>query len=451
MRMGWLLGIGLTLALMGCGANSDDANAYGENAGSGGSTQDSGTPSDGSTAGTGGSFDANVPLDGSGDFDTHPPQDGDTCSAQSHEAEPYPLDMYVLMDQSGSMTSEIGLSGKTKWEAAVEAFTSFLNNTPQQGLSMGIQFFPLPITPWSQMATCDPNAPDCGNDTCVTVDTGSFCHGGCTTNADCSTGSECRGGSPGFCSNDSCDGNAYATPEVEIGALPGVNASLITALQAHGPTTMTPTGPAIGGALVHAREWANANPEHTVIVILATDGMPTVCPAADSEAQLVNTVKGIAADGVNGTPSIKTFVIGVEMAANFMAINNLNAIAASGGTTKAFVVNPNQDMTAQFAAALEAIRGAAMECEFKIPVTSALDYGEVNVVYTAVNGTEHTVYYVNDPSQCDPVNGGWFYDTDPAQTPPTKIILCPQSCDFMQQYGGKIDIEIGCKTITAPK
>ncbi len=155
---------------------------------------------------------------------------------------------------------------------------------------------------------------------------------------------------------------------------------------------------------------------------------------------------------MSGTPSIKTFVIGVEMAMNIMAINNLHGMAAAGGTDKAFIVNPNQDMTSEFAKALELIRGAAMECEFKIPTSGAmLDYDKVNVVYTAVNNTQHTVYYVGDMSQCDPVNGGWFYDTDPVQTKPTKILLCPQSCAFMQQHGGKIDIEIGCKTITPPK
>lgn len=435
-----------------CSASSDPEPYSG--GGAGGSSGSGGTSSDASPGGSGGSgggFDATIPIDpDSGDLDGWVQPDGDTCSAQTVAAEPYPLDMYVMLDQSGSMDGDIGISGKSKWTALVDAFTAFLNNTTQQGLSMGMQFFPLPIKPWDQMTDCDPNAPNCGDGLCVTVDIGPLCHDSCA--GGCAPESECRGSDPGFCSNDRCDVAAYATPEVPIAEIPGVNASLLAALNGHGPLTMTPTGPALQGAIQHAKEWAIAHPQRKTIVILATDGMPTVCPASDSEAERVNAVKQTAQAGVAGTPSIKTFVIGVEMAMNFVNINNLHGMAAAGGTNQAFIVNPNQDMSAQFAAALEAIRGAAMQCEFKIPTTGAmLDYDQVNVVYTAVNNTEHTVYYVGDISQCDPINGGWFYDTDPKQTKPTKILLCPQSCDFMQQHGGKIDIEIGCKTMTPPK
>ena len=79
-----------------------------------------------------------------------------------------------------------------------------------------------------------------------------------------------------------------------------------------------------------------------------------------------------------------------------------------------------------------------------------LDFGEVNVVYTATNGTEYLVYYVANPSQCTD-DGGWFYDVDPAVGTPTRILLCPQSCQFVQDFSGKIDIEIGCVTRTPPK
>jgi len=58
---------------------------------------------------------------------------------------------------------------------------------------------------------------------------------------------------------------------------------------------------------------------------------------------------------------------------------------------------------------------------------------------------------VENAGQCHPTNGGWYYDQDPAAGgTPEKILLCPQSCDFIHAHGGKIDIVIGCKTLKPP-
>ena len=215
---------------------------------------------------------------------------------------------------------------------------------------------------------------------------------------------------------------------------------------------MTPTVPALQGAIDHARAWAQNHKDHKVIVVLATDGTPSVCSASKKSTELVQDVKKVAQAGVAGTPSIKTFVIGVLNPADIVAKNSLNQMAQAGGTGQALIVDPNQDMTAAFEQALLTIRGAAMQCEFKIPNDPNLDFDQVNVVYHAVNGDKATVYYVGDPSKCDPKLGGWYYDTpDPDKQTPTKIILCDNSCQFMQKVGGRIDIEIGCETITGPK
>ena len=41
-------------------------------------------------------------------------------------------------------------------------------------------------------------------------------------------------------------------------------------------------------------------------------------------------------------------------------------------------------------------------------------------------------FAVNGPGSCDPVNGGFYYDTPitNGQTP-SRIILCPQSCQLI--------------------
>lgn len=387
--------------------------------------------------------------------------EGGDCTGLSVAAEPYPLDMYVMMDQSGSMGAPVGFSGKTQWTAVEDAFVSFLQTSPSQGLSMGIQFFPLPIVPWDQVPSCDPDSPNCASDAaCVGMDNGDFCMtkcsgSTCANGADCMDVSSGTGGSGGgtsesICNNDTCDTARYAEPEVEIAALPGNNTAIINAIKGHGPLTMTPSAPALEGAVQHAKQWATQHPNHTTVVVFATDGMPTVC--SGDAVFPINEVKDIAQQGVNGTPSIKTFVIGVIAMGNTMATGNLNAVAQSGGTNKAFIIQANQDMTAQFSAALEAIRGAMMQCEMQVPNNGALlDYDKVNVVYEAVNASKNDVYYVENLGKCDAVNGGWYYDVDPANGgTPQKIILCPQSCDFIKAHGGKIDIVMGCKTLKPP-
>ena len=456
----------LGLLLASCSANSEGGSSGygGAQAGSGGGGGNGGTDSDASpylpdSSTGGGGGDGALPVNPEAAMGDVPLYDGDNCSAVSVEAEPFPLDMYVMMDQSGSMSLPVVLTqpfGPTQWDAVKGAFDGFLSSTPPTGMSMGIQYFPLPIAPWNTLPTCSGSSGCSSSQLCADMDTGSFCMAKCNSDGDCPTDSECmslddgNGGTVKICSNDTCNSSKYAEPEVPIGAIPGVNQAIINSLNAHSPASMTPSAPALEGAISYTKDWATQHPGHTSIVVFATDGQPTVC--TDGALQPVNKVKQIAADGLNGTPSIKTFVIGVVSAGMPGMAGALDGIAYSGGTGKAFVITPGQNMTAQFAAALEAIRGAFMECEFKIPNPGLpLDFGEVNVVYTATNGDEYLVYYVGDPSQCDPTLGGWYYDVDPANGTPTKILLCPQSCQFVQNYSGKIDIKIGCVTIEPPK
>src|SRR5262249_42445371 len=141
------------------------------------------------------------------------------------------------------------------------------------------------------------------------------------------------------------------------------------------PNGHTPTDPALQGALNYARSWAQRNPTHKVIVILATDGAPNGC---NSSAQ---TAANIAATGVSGTPPIQTYVIGVigegtgdgncpnGPVQSCQFVQTLNTIAKSGGTGTAFIVNTAGNTQQQFQDAMNAIRNAnGVGCVFKIPV-----------------------------------------------------------------------------------
>ena len=62
-----------------------------------------------------------------------------------------------------------------------------------------------------------------------------------------------------------------------------------------------------------------------------------------------------------------------------------------------------------------------------------------------------TVYYVKDEDSCDPDKGGWHYDVEPSTGVPKRIVLCAKTCeDARKDESGRVDVDIGCDTITMP-
>jgi hypothetical protein len=231
--------------------------------------------------------------------------------------------------------------------------------------------------------------------------------------------------------------------------LPGAASAITSSLGARRPQGNTPTSAALQGAIDEAQSFSTANPTHTVAVVLATDGIPDECTP--------NTVAGvaqIAASGVTGVPPVKTFVIGVftpnDIASGTSAVNQ---IATSGATGQAFVISTtSQNVEQQFVTALNSIRGASLPCDYALPQPDGgtPDFGKLNVQYTAGSGTSATIPYVESAAACDPIRGGWYFDADPAEGGvPTKILLCSTSCGTIKgDATGRIDIVLGCKTIT---
>jgi hypothetical protein len=247
---------------------------------------------------------------------------------------------------------------------------------------------------------------------------------------------------------DSCTVQDYATPAVPIAPLPGVAAAVSASLAAHQPQGNTPTAAALEGAIEEARAHAAANPGHTVAAVLATDGIPDECTPSD-----IPSIAGIAAAGVAGSPSVETFAIGVFTPdAVASGTSALNQIATSGGTSTAFIINStSQNVEQQFSAALTAIRGAALPCEYQLPTPSdggIPDFNKLNVQYTSGAGAVTTVTYVHTKSNCTGA-GGWYYDVDPAEGgAPTTILVCPATCAAVKgDAKGRVDVVLGCRTI----
>lgn len=447
-----------TQGTSGQGASGSGASSSGSGAGdpSGGFTFSTGVSSGGSGAG--------------GD---------DTCAGETTAAELVSLDLYLMLDVSGSMT-EVTFGGVTKWDAITQALGAFFHDPSSAGLGVGLQRFPMKTPGVPDSCTADTDCPASSGPCMLKICSNQLSLTACNTNADCPFASQCvplgKCG-PNLCApangamcngtslacnpittstcahEDSCDPADYAAPVVEIANLTGAAAQLDSAIAALAPAGATPTAPALGGAIQHARDWATANPTHTVVVILATDGLPTECAPLD-----VASIGQIAAQGLTGAPSVKTFAIGVFAPSdiNAGAKQNLDHIAASGGTEKAFIVDTSQNVEQQFLAALDAIRGTKLACEYAVPTAGSagpLDFAKVNIEHTPPGaGAPETIGYVGSASGCDATDGGWYYDVDPeGGQAPTKIIMCPATCSgFTATVGGQVSIRVGCKTVIGP-
>jgi hypothetical protein len=453
-----------------------------------------GTAGAGGGAGATGAGGAASPLDDGGVLFAHhdgplPSYDGATdmprvvggaplgdaaCAAQTQQAQKAPLDMYIMLDSSYSMTETVGTTRTTKWQAITAALTTFLRDPSSAGIGVGLQYFPLVNASVPQECNLDT---DCGAS--GPCDIQRTCVGGttikaCSTDADCGAAAPCArlgicpanqtlactqfnpcgGGRNNACVliagnchlRDSCSNASYAMPTVEVAPLPGAAAALTTWLGAHVPDGDTPTAAALTGAISHAQSLGKASPTHRVVALLATDGIPNECTPIDDPG-----LASIAASGLSGTPSISTFAIGVFGAGEQQAGQaTLNAIAMAGGTKQAFVINQQQNVEQLFLSALNSVRTAALSCEFKVPTPAAgqtLDYYAVNVQFTSGAGKSVTIGNVKNKAACDARQGGWYYDVDPATGTPQTISVCDTSCAALQgDPAGRVDVLLGCKT-----
>jgi hypothetical protein len=331
------------------------------------------------TTGTGGS--GGIDFDaGIPDEDALPNPDA-ACGLITEQGEATPVNLYILLDKSSSMVG-------TKWDSAKAGLAAFLEDPESAGLRVAIRFFP--------------------------------------RDAD---------------ATPACDQPAYATPTVGFAPLPGNAAAIVAAMEAETPDGFsTPIYPALGGGILGGIAVAEANPGERSVVLLVTDGQPQgpadLCGGVDPEDPAA--IAALAATGASYDPSVLTYVVGLPGADQDLA----DQIAVAGGTEAAILVGVN-DVAAGFEAALAAVRGKAVPCEYQIPAEVA--GGEVNpflvnLLLTASGATD-PVLVPYDPG-C--AAAGWHYD-DPAA--PTKILLCPQTCGAVRDdLGSKLEVLLGCKT-----
>lgn len=459
---------------------------------------ESSTFGDGSNAATNEDDSTSTPT-GTFQPTTPPPDDSGTgnaddsgidyakCATDKQQGKLAPLDLVLMQDTSGSMFTYIdNTNTATKWTAIKAALSSFMADPASAGIGVGINFFP--AFEGSVPNSCTTTA-QCGAgrrcllkycaQTGTLCDVQADCQGSaaqnpCTDLRRCFANQEIICGYPGDCANFSltpttcnqplqrgicsneivsCNVPDYSGLAVPIAALPGAAAAINNELAARIPNGMTPTHAALQGAIAAAKAQQAKRPEAVVAVVLSTDGIPyTNGRCVDAPAQ-INTVASAA---LNGSPSIKTFVIGVLSPRDntAQATATLNGIANAGGTTTASIIGASATTQADFIAALQKIRAQSLPCELALPVpkVGTPDYNKVNVLYTdPATNVATTIQYVGAAAQCNATTGGWYYDVDPKTGgKPTKVILCPSTCQTVQKGLGTVDVVQGCETKTEP-
>ncbi len=308
-----------------------------------------------------------------------------TCAASAIKAEPLPLDMYIILDKSGSMGTDcnVGSNGTSKWCYAINALNKFFTAPSSVGTGVALSFF---------------------------------------------SGSSCPN---------------LANAQVAYNTLPNHVTQLNNAMNGASPGGNTPTSAAANGIASYTA--ANEKPGRKMIGVLITDGDPTSC--SPTNVGQINTILANHFGSTN-IPTFIIGMTGASFTNLETLANNAGAPShtqnCGGGVNPCHFYNVANGDPAVFLAVLKAIQQTAIGCQYTIPTTDAgvIDPDKVVVEYTpGSGGPPQPLARVNDASQCT-ASGGWHYDNN---ANPKLIVLCPATCSAVtaDQKAG-IQIALGC-------
>jgi hypothetical protein len=302
-------------------------------------------------------------------------------------AEHLPVDLFAVLDSSSSM-AEATATGVSKWYATKAAFRDFLAQA-QPGMGFGLSLFPVP-------------------------------------------GDE----------QASCSSQRYRDAALPIANVSQMAQGALARLASVVPSGQTPTAPAFTAALELATTYAVSHLERSVVVVLATDGLPTTCAPTDTAA-----LAALAQEAFESAGHVRTLVVASESLSGGDR-TGFERIAMAGGTGHALSIDPRADFAAQLSDALRATADRKVACDLALPeapTSERLDYDAVNVLLDGDEGRT-TFPRVPDASGCT-AKGGWYYDVDPAAGAPSRLNMCKASCERLSMATSKLRVELGCKTL----
>ncbi|HVU03980.1 MAG TPA: vWA domain-containing protein [Polyangiaceae bacterium] len=319
-------------------------------------------------------------------------RDSGLCVGDAYRAEMEPvalsaIDVYLMVDQSSSMGDVVTDGGGSAWGALETGLSAFVGDPRAAGMSVGIQYFPL------------------------------------------------AGEAPASCGAD------YATPEVDLGALPGNADALTQSIGKHSPFGFTPTGPALTGALGHMKTWATSHPDRVPVVVLVTDGFATECAP-----QQIADIAAVARTAATTEPRVRTFVVGLNLGANG---ENLDTIAAAGGTGAA-VLMTSLSLPTALSSAMLSISVSPLKCVFELARLAdggAFDPSLVSLRRIPKTGGAATdVPSVASVDECAARGGQGFYFDPPAA--PTRVVTCPGTC--AESDTNTLELRVHCPPTRPP-
>lgn len=309
---------------------------------------------------------------------------GEGCAGEVYEGESVPLDLYLMFDQSGSMSTVVDEStGAKRIDIVRAAVSAFLQDEESIGMGAGIGYFghqPLGET--------------------------------------------------------SCDPNDYTNADVGIAPLPGAEQALLDSLDARDPTGETPTGAAIRGACDYVADYRQDHPGRNPAILFVTDGEPKA-PLSQETCEPTLDDAVLAAEECFEERGIRIYVLGVGP-----SLTNLRVIAEAGGTNDAFLAD--LDNADQVLEAFRAVRFAAqLPCELTLS-NDALSSDVVNLEMSTVAYLDFECSYMPvtevEEGACGD-DGGWYFDDPEA---PTKIHLCDVTCGDVKARGRQLYYSLGC-------